>query len=348
MILDIKNINKYYGTNHVVKNLNLSVADGEFLTILGPSGCGKTTTLRMIGGFELPNNGSIALRGNDITTLPPYQRNVNTVFQNYALFPNMTVAENIAFGLEQKKKTRAEIKQKVGEALEMVRMEGFGLRKPQELSGGQQQRIAIARAVANDPDILLLDEPLGALDLKLRKQMQIELKTLNRELKKTFVYVTHDQEEALVMSDRIAVMNAGVLEQLSDANELYYHPRTKFVADFIGEANIIKGKISNQTIECQGFSIPYGKNNDFSEGQSIELFVRPETLSLSATQQGNFSIEGRVIELLFVGSFRKYRIALPNQQEIISNETTLSTSIFPPNEKVYINWDMEKTSIFEA
>ena len=346
MILELKNINKYYGNNHVVKNLDLSVADGEFLTILGPSGCGKTTTLRMIGGFELPNSGSISLRGNDITSLPPYKRNVNTVFQNYALFPNMTVAQNIAFGLEQKKKTRDQIKQKVGEALEMVRMESFGERKPQELSGGQQQRIAIARAVANDPDILLLDEPLGALDLKLRKQMQIELKTLNRELKKTFVYVTHDQEEALVMSDRIAVMNAGVLEQLSDANDLYYRPRTKFVADFIGEANIIKGNIQNQYIDCQGFNIPYGKNNAFAEGQSVELFVRPETLALSAEPKGIFNIEGRVIELLFVGSFRKYRIVLPNHQEIISHETTLSKSIFSPGEKVFIHWDIEKTSIF--
>jgi spermidine/putrescine transport system ATP-binding protein len=349
-ILQLEHLDKFYGANHVVKDLNLSIRQGEFLTVLGPSGCGKTTTLRMIGGFELPNRGTIRLRGADITDLPPYRRNVNTVFQNYALFPNMTVEENVAFGLQQKKKTRAEISRKVAECLEMVRMGGFGKRKPQELSGGQQQRIAIARAVANDPDILLLDEPLGALDLKLRKQMQLELKTLHRDLNKTFVYVTHDQEEALVMSDRIAVMNGGVLEQLSDAHDLYYRPRTRFVADFIGEANILNGRlveslekdcrvdVAGLAVRAVGTSLPCNS--------PVSVFVRPESVRLERGRNGHWSVAGTVTELLFVGSFRKYGVTLPDGTRLVSSETTLSPETFRIGDPVFVSWDESKTSVF--
>ena len=226
-----------------VKDVSLKINDGEFFALLGPSGCGKTTTLRMIAGFELPTEGEIYIHGRAMGKTPPYQRPVNTVFQSYALFPHMTIGENVAFGLEMKKVSKTEAQQRVKEALEMVRLPGYERRKPKQLSGGQQQRVALARALVNRPEVLLLDEPLGALDLKLRKEMQIELKRLQREVGITFVFVTHDQEEALTMSDRIAVMSQGVALQVGDANDIYEHPNCKFVADFIGETNFLDGKI---------------------------------------------------------------------------------------------------------
>ncbi|MBV6644625.1 MAG: ABC transporter ATP-binding protein [Cyclobacteriaceae bacterium] len=342
-ILELKSVDKFYGTNHVVKNLNLNVFDGEFLTILGPSGCGKTTTLRMIGGFEIPSHGSIILNDKDITKLPPYKREVNTVFQNYALFPNMTVAQNIAFGLKQKKWDKSRIAKKVDEVLEMVRMEIFKQRKPMELSGGQQQRVAIARAVANDPKILLLDEPLGALDLKLRKEMQSELKTLHNDLKKTFVYVTHDQEEALTMSDRIAVMNAGVVEQISSSEELYYQPKTKFIADFIGEANVIKAKVTTKDkVSIGGQSLELKMDNVIS-GNEVDLFIRPEHIILN-TSSGK--IQGKVQEIIFVGTVRKYKIGIDGGITIVATETTLKPSLYTPDQLVYMDWDSDKVSVF--
>ena len=231
-IVSLVNVEKWYGTNHVVKNMNINIAEGEFLTLLGPSGCGKTTTLRMISGFELPTSGVIKVQGESVEKKEPYQRDVNTVFQNYALFPNMNVFDNVAYGLKVKKVPKAEIKERVTEMLKLVQLEGFGKRRITQMSGGQKQRVAIARALINRPKVLLLDEPLGALDLKLRKQMQIELKRLQRKLGITFVYVTHDQEEALTMSDRIAIINQGVLEQVDTAFDIYEHPKTRFVAGF--------------------------------------------------------------------------------------------------------------------
>jgi spermidine/putrescine transport system ATP-binding protein len=291
-ILRLENITKHFGSNAVVKELNLSIRKGEFLTILGPSGCGKTTTLRMIAGFETPDTGRILLNGKDITSLPPYQRQVNTVFQNYALFPNMSVEQNVAYGLKQQKKSKKEIDSRVSEMLDMVRMKSFAKRKPQELSGGQQQRIAIARAVACDPDILLLDEPLGALDLKLRKQMQLELKQLQKSLNKTFVYVTHDQEEALTMSDRIAVMNNGNMDQLEDCHGIYYKPKTKFVADFIGEANILKGVIDDKGyLQVNSMRFPL-EANSISNGQPAVMYIRPEHISISQNVD-DATIQGR-------------------------------------------------------
>ena len=341
--LELKNIDKFYGSNHVVKNLNLDIKDGEFLTILGPSGCGKTTTLRMIGGFELPNSGLITLNGTDITFLPPYKREVNTVFQNYALFPNMTVAENVAFGLKQKKMLKKAIDFHVAEMLEMVQMGSFGNRKPQELSGGQQQRVAIARAVANDPQILLLDEPLGALDLKLRKQMQSELKSLHKELKKTFIYVTHDQEEALTMSDRIAVMNGGTLEQVSDNQELYYRPKTKFVADFVGEANLIDGLyVGNDTFKIADNLVPVLSKNEVI-GQRYSLFIRPENVQLNPSTG---KISGIIKEIIFVGITRRYSIELYENTYITATETTMNPSNFERGQTVFMDWDTSKTILF--
>ena len=233
--ISVNQVNKYYGDNHIVKDLNLQVYKGEFLTLLGPSGCGKTTTLRMIAGFEHPTTGEILLNNESIANKPPYKRDVNTVFQNYALFPHMTVRENIGYGLKMKKIPKAEITERVNEVLRLVQMENFADRKPRQLSGGQQQRVAIGRAIVNNPRVLLLDEPLGALDLKLRKQMQFELKHLQQRLGITFIYVTHDQEEALTMSDRICVMNNGCIEQIDVPKVIYNEPKTRFVADFIGE-----------------------------------------------------------------------------------------------------------------
>lgn len=239
MILQLKNIGKSFDGTEVLKGIDLDISRGEFITLLGASGCGKTTTLRIIAGLESPDKGSVLLEGKDITNLEPNKRNVNTVFQNYALFPHMNVADNVGYGLKIKKMPKAEIAGRVAAALKLVQLEEYGKRMPDQLSGGQRQRIAIARAVVNEPKVLLLDEPLGALDLKLRRQMQLELKRLQKQLGITFIYITHDQEESINMSDRIAVMHEGVLEQVGTPNEIYYKPRTSYVADFVGNANIL-------------------------------------------------------------------------------------------------------------
>lgn len=238
-ILELKGIKKRFDETGVLKGIDLNIRKGEFITLLGSSGCGKTTTLRIIAGLETPDEGRVILEGQDITGLEPNKRNVNTVFQNYALFPHMSVAENIGYGLKIRKVPKDEIARRVQEMLKLVQLESFGKRMPEQLSGGQRQRVAIARAVVNEPKVLLLDEPLGALDLKLRRQMQFELKRLQKQLGITFIYITHDQEEAINMSDRIAVMNEGVLEQMGTPNEIYYRPKTSYVANFVGNANIL-------------------------------------------------------------------------------------------------------------
>jgi spermidine/putrescine transport system ATP-binding protein len=342
-IVEIKNVNKFYGENHVVKNLNMTVFEGEFLSILGPSGCGKTTTLRMIAGFEQQSEGDIAVEGERIEEKEPFDRNVNTVFQSYALFPHMNIYDNIAFGLKMKNTGKDEIKTRVSDVISMVRLEGFEKRFPSQLSGGQKQRVAIARAIVNRPKVLLLDEPLGALDMKLRKQMQLELKRLQKKLGITFIYVTHDQEEALTMSDRIAVMNVGILEQIDSPSEIYDHPKSKFVADFIGESNLFEGCITSSsadsrqvTTECGSVC---GKGAGFSDGELIYVSVRPEKTRVSSTPVAGFSIQGVVKENIFTGNLIKTIIVLPDNNEL--KVTALSSPNTPRTGSTqYIHWDL--------
>jgi spermidine/putrescine transport system ATP-binding protein len=283
--IQLLDLEKRFREVRAVDGVTLEVGTGEFFSLLGPSGCGKTTTLRMIGGFELPTAGRILLRGRDITYDPPDKRPVNMVFQNYALFPHLDVGDNIAFGLKRKAVAKPEIERRVGEALELVHLEGYGRRKPNQLSGGQQQRVALARALVNRPNVLLLDEPLGALDLKLRKRLQIELKRIQIEVGITFVYVTHDQEEALTMSDRIAVMNRGKVEQLGTPEALYERPATRFVADFIGTTNLLRGEVVSTEADCaivrleSGETCPVGRGGR-TVGDAVDISLRPEAISL--------------------------------------------------------------------
>ena len=293
------NITKEFGGVAVVKNIDFWVKKNQFLTILGPSGCGKTTTLRMIAGFEKPTSGQLYFEGKDITDLPPYMRPINTVFQKYALFPHMDIYENIAFGLRIKKIGEKEIASKVAKMLELVNLNGFEKRSVNSLSGGQQQRIAIARALVNEPKVLLLDEPLGALDLKLRKEMQIELKNMQRELGITFVYVTHDQEEALTMSDKIIIMNQGEIQQIGSPTDIYNEPENAFVADFIGESNIFDG------VMIRDFEVHFaGKNfrcvdGGFGENTPVDIVIRPEDVQLVSSELG--VLTGVVKSVVFKG-----------------------------------------------
>jgi spermidine/putrescine transport system ATP-binding protein len=301
-----------------VDDVTLEICDGEFFSLLGPSGCGKTTTLRMIAGFEHPTEGEISIHGKPMGLTPPYQRNTNMVFQSYALFPHMTIARNVAFGLEMKKVAKKEIDRRVQEALAMVRLPGYGPRKPNQLSGGQQQRVALARALVNRPEVLLLDEPLGALDLKLRKEMQIELKTLQKEVGITFVYVTHDQEEALTMSDRIAVMHQGKVLQVGTPSEIYERPSCRFVADFIGDTNFLEGVVQRQedeivTVLVDG-KLPVMNESDrtLSPGTKVVVAVRPEKIRLlpHPAQGSCNSFLCQVDQAVYVGTDTRFRIRL--------------------------------------
>lgn len=299
-IIELKHISKVYTDNgfKAVDDFNLEVKRGEFVTFLGPSGCGKTTTLRMIAGFELPTSGEILLNGEDISHLPANKRPINTVFQRYALFPHMNIYENIAFGLKLKKLSKEEIKRKVKHVLDMVDLEGFENRKISTLSGGQQQRIAIARALVNEPEILLLDEPLGALDLKMRQEMQIELKNMHDRLGITFIYVTHDQEEALTMSDKIVVLSEGKIQQIGTPEDIYNEPKNAFVADFIGESNIYKGIMTGhmKVRFCGGEFVGM---DEVAEGTVVDVVVRPEDVIITTPDNGN--IKGRVTSVVFKG-----------------------------------------------
>ena len=319
-IVQLEGVNKYFGKNHVVKNLNLSVEEGEFLTLLGSSGCGKTTTLRMIAGFEEPTSGSILVEGQAVEENEPFERNVNTVFQSYALFPHKTIYDNVAYGLKMKKVPKTEIARRVKEIMALVQLTGFEERYPSQLSGGQKQRVAIARALINRPRVLLLDEPLGALDLKLRKQMQLELKRLQRKLNITFIYVTHDQEEALTMSDRIAVMHDGILDQLGTPEEIYEQPRTKFVATFIGETNIFEGNIKELAMGRVAVRIENGVirgcGYGFSRNEYITVSVRPEKMKFSAAPVKGFQLEAQVKDYVYAGSVVKCIAVLQNGMEI--------------------------------
>ena len=350
-IVKLSGVTKDFGKSEVLKHIDLDVYEGEFLTLLGPSGCGKTTTLRIIAGFEAPSAGCVYLEQADVTALPPYRRGVNTVFQSYALFPHMNVFDNVAFGLVEKKVPKPEIKERVERMLDLVQLKNFGRRKPHQMSGGQRQRVAIARALVNNPKVLLLDEPLGALDLKLRKQMQMELKHLQKQLGITFVYVTHDQEEALTMSDRIAVMKDGVIEQIGTAQEIYEHPKTKFVASFIGESNIIEASVTGirgDLIELTAENgVVHARGAGFVQDEMIYISIRPENTCYSFEQVENFRLRGIVKEHVYVGSIVKTVVALPNGQRLRLNQHPHSR-LPEIGSAVTVYWDMDKAVIMHT
>jgi spermidine/putrescine transport system ATP-binding protein len=303
MAVELEQVCKHFGDFEAVKDLSLQIRQGEFFSLLGPSGCGKTTTLRLIAGFEQPTSGALRLDGEDVAEVPPYKRNVNTVFQSYALFDHLDVGENVAFGLRRRKVPKEEIRQRVGEALELVSLSHRAEHKPAQLSGGQRQRVALARALVNRPSVLLLDEPLGALDLKLRKQMQVELKRIQREVGITFIYVTHDQEEALAMSDRIAVMHDGVIEQLGAPEDIYEHPAKSFVAGFIGISNLLPGVVENGGVRLGGGTlVPAPVPDGISAGSDVQLSVRPEKLWIDELEPGMAELTGTIAERVYLGT----------------------------------------------
>ncbi|MGO5052102.1 ABC transporter ATP-binding protein [Lachnospiraceae bacterium LCP25S3_G4] len=331
-LIDIVNISKSFGENLVLDELNLYIRENEFLTLLGPSGCGKTTLLRILGGFETPDNGDIIFQGKNINTLPPNKRQLNTVFQKYALFTHMTIAENIAFGLKIKGKSRTYINDKIRYALKLVNLDGFENRTPDSLSGGQQQRIAIARAIVNEPKVLLLDEPLGALDLKLRQDMQYELIRLKNELGITFVYVTHDQEEALTMSDTIVVMNQGYIQQIGSPEDIYNEPQNAFVADFIGESNIIPGiMLEDKLVKILGTCFAC-VDTGFGKNKPVDVVIRPEDVDLVQPNEG--TLEGIVTHLIFKGVHYEMEVTANNYEWLVH-----STDMVPVGTEVGIKVD---------
>ncbi|MBQ4089379.1 MAG: ABC transporter ATP-binding protein [Clostridia bacterium] len=306
-LIELKGIKKSFGDTQVLRGVDLYIRKKEFLTLLGPSGCGKTTMLRIIGGFEFADEGTVTFEGMDLTHVPPYKRRVNTVFQKYALFTHMNVRDNIAFGLKLKKMSKSEIDKRVGRMLELVNMEGYEKRSSDSLSGGQQQRIAIARALVNEPEVLLLDEPLGALDLKLRKSMQVELKAMQQELGITFIYVTHDQEEALTMSDTIAVMSGGRIHQIGDPKRIYDEPKNAFVADFIGESNILQGSMpEDNMVHMCGQNFPC-VDEGFAPNEAVDVVVRPEDIMVVGQDVG--MLKGTVESVIFKGVHYEMMIA---------------------------------------
>ncbi|HSW42250.1 MAG TPA: ABC transporter ATP-binding protein [Patescibacteria group bacterium] len=342
---------KKFGDVAAVDHVDLEVRDGEFFSLLGPSGCGKTTTLRMIGGFEEPTSGLIELHGQDVTWLPPYRRNVNTVFQNYALFPHLTIYENVAFGLRRRKVKDGEIKRRVGEMLALVELAGFEKRKPSQVSGGQAQRIALARALINRPSVLLLDEPLGALDLKLRRQMQLELKRIQHEVGITFIYVTHDQEEAMTMSDRIAVMNRGRYEQLADPETLYERPATRFVAGFLGISNLLRGTVVERSDRHDSVRLDEGVVVRVPAGtsiasSSIEVGVRPEKIRMYGLDRepstGLNVLAGTVRDASYLGVSTQYVVETRRGGRLTvyeqNVERTLHGSLYRPGDDVRLAW----------
>ena len=320
VIIEIRGLSKSFGQVHAVNEVDLDIFEGEFITLLGPSGSGKTTVLRMIAGFEKPDSGQIFLRGRDVSALPPYERDVNTVFQDYALFPHMNVISNIEYGLRVKGVDKSDRHQRAMQALLQVRLEGYENRKPAQLSGGQRQRVALARALVNRPSVLLLDEPLGALDLKLREQMQIELKELQRAVGITFIFVTHDQEEALTMSDRIAVFNHGRIEQLGTPREIYDNPQSAFVSEFVGQTNKIE-----------------------IEGKKVN--IRPEFITVAkSSSHGDRSMQGVLRDSIFVGATTRYLVDTSLGSTIISTNPKGSIAI---GERVVVSWDKEKEFLIQ-
>jgi spermidine/putrescine transport system ATP-binding protein len=354
-------VSKAFGDVWAVDHIDLDVVDGEFFSLLGPSGCGKTTTLRMIGGFEQPTSGRIELQGADVTWLPPYKRHVNTVFQNYALFPHLTIYENVAFGLRRAKVKDSEIKSRVTDMLKLVELPGYENRKPTQISGGQAQRVALARALINRPAVLLLDEPLGALDLKLRKQMQVELKRIQQEVGITFIYVTHDQEEAMTMSNRIAVMNKGHYEQLGDPETLYERPKTRFVAGFLGVSNLLGGtcegasdgagiiRLRDGSIVKAPAAAVYGLSN-------VDVGVRPEKIRIhkdgDPTPSGHNHLDGRVIDASYMGVSTQYIVEIRSGARVAvyeqNIERTTRDELWARGDEVHLTWSPDHTFVVDA
>ncbi len=349
-ILRLEGIQKSFGSTQVLRGIDLEAQRGEFITLLGSSGCGKTTTLRIIAGLETPDAGRVILEGNDVTSAPPNKRDVNTVFQSYALFPHMSVAANIGYPLKLRGISKQEIKRQVSEALDLVQLPDFGTRRPSELSGGQRQRIAIARAIVAHPKVLLLDEPLGALDLRLRRQMQIELKRLQKQLGLTFIYITHDQEEALNMSDRVAVIRNGLFEQIGTPAEIYDHPRTSYVARFVGSANIITGTVTAVQGDvvifesAGGFASVLSRGTDYQVGDSISAAVRSEQLllkSLNNTEaSGAPGLQAIVREKSFAGGMLRISLELPDGSEIIASRHGIDSEL-APGDRVLVSFSPE-------
>ena len=359
-LLEVKNVTRRFGDFVAVRNVSFAVESGEFFTLLGPSGCGKTTLLRMIAGFDLPDGGRIRLNGADLAALPPESRPVRTVFQSYALFPHMTVEGNIAFPLRMAKTPAAEIPAKVAEALEDVRLTGFGKRYPNELSGGQKQRVAIARALITHPTVLLLDEPLAALDAKLREEMQIELINLQKEVGITFVYVTHDQTEALALSHRIAVMNRGKVEQVDEPSRIYGAPNTRFVADFIGHCNLLSGPVRDNaggivTVEVAGLGpVRVAATSAIATGRPGSIALRPEKIRIQAAAPADTPdnhCQGTVSDLLYMGDVTVYKVDTPGGQKIealLANSATGRTKFFEVGDPVEMSWPVAAGHFIEA
>jgi spermidine/putrescine transport system ATP-binding protein len=351
--LELRDVTKRFGEVVALEDVSLDIARGQFVTLLGPSGCGKTTTLRIVAGFEAQTAGSVSIRGERVDGLPAYRRNVNTVFQNYALFPHLSVFENVAFGLRVKSRPAAEIRRTVGQALEQVRLGGLDRRRPHELSGGQQQRVALARALVNHPAILLLDEPLGALDLKLRKEMQLELKRLHREVGITFIYVTHDQEEALTMSDLIAVMDAGRIVQLAPPREIYDRPRTTFVANFVGVSNLLAGVVRESagrsaTIEVEGGWL-FGKTLERppAAGERVLVAVRPEKLRVTKDGRG---LRGQLEDFVYLGSRATLVVRLDGDRllQVEDSAAELQNGAGRIGEPIAVEWSDADCVVFDA
>jgi len=358
-IVKLENLCKHFDEVIAVDNVNLDIEEGEFVTLLGPSGCGKTTTLRMIAGLELPTSGSIYLEGQDVTYTPPEKRPVNMVFQAYALFPHMTIAENISFGPMIKKWPKEEIERDVEEMLKLVQLEDFGPRKSNQLSGGQAQRVALARALINRPKVLLLDEPLGALDLKLRKAMQLELRSIHERLRTTFIYVTHDQEEAMVMSDRIVLMNEGQIVQIGSPTEVYNHPGSEFASSFIGEANLLSGQVKAIQadyieVEVDGLALVTPVRSGLSVGQGAIVSIRPERAILFARKEDaphtwRNVFPGRVDSAIFLGPIARYHIRLTNDRVVIIDQATMDGVLnYHAKDQLYVGWEMTSNIILSA
>jgi spermidine/putrescine transport system ATP-binding protein len=355
--VELKEVSKHFGPVMAVDGISLFIGDGEFFSLLGPSGCGKTTTLRLIAGFELATSGEVYIGGKLQGETPPYRRPVNTVFQNYALFPHMTVFGNVAFGLEMCKIPKEEIRRRVLEALEMVQLPGMENRKPDQLSGGQQQRVALARALVNRPQVLLLDEPLGALDLKLRKAMQLELKALQHRVGITFIYVTHDQEEALTMSDRIAVMNQGHVLQVGTPGEIYERPADRFVADFIGETNFLEGEVKGRradeaTVVVDGvLTLHVPIERGVGMGDEVTVAIRPEKISLHAEPPDPRAVPGIVQEVIYTGTDTRYLVQITEKTIVTVRQQNvgIGTAVcFPVDAQVYLHWQSESTRLLKV